>query len=164
MQSILNQLSERFDMIFGVTGGCRGTDRSSNIGEVLLRVLSMLKSVSKSWLSVQPGSSILGFLLSPGDGGIFILLQLSNDLLKWEWTEAFNSEDSDIIFIIISSGSLKFIINLSGTKNDLSNLLWSNSLGVAINDQGVESGVFRKFVNVRAGTLKSQKLLRGDDY
>lgn len=66
-------------------GGCR--DWSSGIGnlQVLLALSKELLDVSESWLGICPSTGILWFLLGPSDASVLVFLQLSDDLLEWEW-------------------------------------------------------------------------------
>lgn len=94
----------------------------------------MCLHISESWLDVRPSTSILWLFLSPSDGSVAILFQLSHDLTEWEWTEAFNSENSNIISIVFCSSCFKIIVNLSRTKNDFFNLVSFESSGVFVSD------------------------------
>ena len=94
----------------------------------------MCLHISESWLDVSPPTSILWLFLSPSDGSVGILFQLSRDLSEWEWTEALNSENSNIISIVFCSSCFKIIVNLSGTENDFFNLVSFKSIGVFVSD------------------------------
>lgn len=144
------------------TNGCSCSYWSSCVLYFVWLIEEVL-DISQSWLSINPSSSILRLLLGPADFSVFELFKLSNDFLKWEWAIALNSQNSDIINIILSSSCFKIIINLSRAEHDLSNLLRSNESWIHIVKKKVESGTLGEFLDIRACTLQPEELLRGNN-
>ena len=77
------------------SSGCH--DWSSGVLNLVVGLLEMSLDVPQPWLNVGPWTSILWLLLSPCNIGVLELLKLRNDLLEWEWAEALDSDDGDII-------------------------------------------------------------------
>ena len=64
---------------------------------------------------VSVTSSVLWFFLSPSDGGICVFLQLADNFFEWERTNAFDSEDGDVVDAVFVSVIGEIVVNLSRT-------------------------------------------------
>jgi len=60
-------------VVLTVTGGGRGTDRSSHIVDLTVAVFNVLEDTADTGLKERPATSILLFLLSPDNLGILVL-------------------------------------------------------------------------------------------
>lgn len=145
-------------MSAGVADGCGSHDWSSSIRDVLI-LLQECSDVSQAWLSVEPCSSVLWFLLSPAQLGILEVLHLSDDLLEGEWAQALNSEDGSVILALLCSGIIQVIVYLATAEDDFLHFLRSNEILVLIFDEAQESGGVSKIFNVGASSFVLEKLL-----
>ena len=139
----------------------RPHDSSSSIVH-LLRSVQVAHDVSKSWLDISPWSCILWFLLSPSDFSILVILELSDDLLEWEWAKALTSQNSNIVDSVLFSLRLKVVVNLTRAENHFSHLVWAFKVLRLITDQRQPSCARSEVFDVRASTLQSQELLWSD--
>ena len=148
-------------MQFGETD-CGGShDRSSSILD-LGGFLEVLLDVSKSWSCVCVSTGILWLLLCPSDRGVGVFLEFGNDLFEWERTEVLNSDDGDIFLVLLGPIFLKIKVNLTGTKNDFSHLVWLK-FRILVRDDVLESGAFDELIQVGGGALVSQQFLGCND-
>ena len=133
LERVQEQLFESRGVRAAITGSGCCHHWSSGIAWLGLSA-QMCLNISESWLDVTPSTSILWLFLSPSDGSIGIVFQLSHDLSEWEWTETLNSENSNIISIVFCSSCFKIIVDLSGTENDFFNLVSFKSTCVFVSD------------------------------
>jgi hypothetical protein len=77
--------------------------------------LQELANISQPVDDVSVTSSVLWFFLSPSDGGIFVFLQLADNFFEWERTNAFDSEDGDVVDAVFVSVIGEIVVNLSRT-------------------------------------------------
>jgi len=108
----------------------------------------VIEDVSESWLHVSPASSVLWFFLRPGDSCVGVLLELSDNFFEWEWTQSFNSKNSNVISVVFGSLCLKVIVYLSRAQNNFFNLVCSESLWVCITKYWLVFRTFSKIFNI----------------
>lgn len=134
-------------MLRCVSHSCGGHDWSASVSHVIFNFQEVL-DVSQSGLSIKPSSGVFRLLLSPGPGGVFIVLCLSDDLLEWEWAKRLNSHDGNVIFVILGSLSFEIKVHLPSAENYFSNFFWSDQAWILVFDEQLEPGTFSKIFNI----------------
>ena len=146
-------------MHFTKTNGSGCHDWSTCVIDFSHFLAEMLLDVSQSGLSIHPSSGILWFFLSPCNTGVFVLLQIWDNFLEWEWAERFNSKNNNIIFLLLCSFFFKIKVNLTRCKDNFGNLIIGYTLGVRVWDQRLPFGTFTKGFKFRCCTFESQQFL-----
>lgn len=100
-------------------------------------------------------------LLGPSDRGVFVLLEDVLDFSFGEWSELLASHNSHIVSLGALSRGLQVEVHLTGTQNDLLDLVVGYETGVLIWNNLLETMVFIKFFNGRAGSCILQEFLWG---
>lgn len=143
----------------GVADCCRSHDWSTSVCNLFVISSHELDNVTKSWLSISPSTSVLWLLLCPSDGSVRVLLHVLDDLLEWPWAEGFDSQDCNVINLIILSVLIQIVVDLARAKDNFSNLVSRDEVGRLVLQKCLPSAVLIEVLQLRSGTLVSQKLL-----
>jgi len=122
VQSTLGALSESvvhklvlldFVNLFGTSSG-----RCSGVSTSIVDSSGPVGSGSQSWLAEIVETHVFVLFLDPVNFRVFVFLELRDHLVVWEWSDLFNSSDSNIIFKSSCSSFLnKIIVDLSRAEH-----------------------------------------------
>jgi len=79
-------------------------------GVILLHIFS---KIAKSWLNIEPCTSVLWLFLGPCYRGVRVFPKVGNESLEGEWAETFDSDEGYVILSLFLSGFVEVIVDLA---------------------------------------------------
>lgn len=84
-------------MLRAISSRYRGGHRSTSVANFSLVSFKFSKVSAESRLNERPSSSVLSFFLTPGDGGVLILLGAGSEGAEGERRHLLDTDDGDIV-------------------------------------------------------------------
>lgn len=92
-------------MLRAVSGRYGGCERSASVANLSFVSLEFSKVSAEPRLDEGPSTSILGFFLAPGDGGVLILLGAGGQGTEGEGRHLLDTDDSNVVNSSLLTGS-----------------------------------------------------------
>lgn len=146
-------------MELAVTSSGGSANSSADVGDLGLLVTLVFEHGTNTGLEEGPATCVLLFLLAPNDFSVLILGKFGTEGVEWEGSKLLNSDNCNIINLILLSLSNKIVVDLTGTANDLFTVFWFN-FDILLWQHSLELSAFSEFAHITLDFSHLKHLLR----